>query len=117
MGFLFGRVAYIWDANGNLTSDGVRSYSYDYANRLTQVVSGTLTTQYAYDGDGVRTSKTAGGDTTQCVLDLMATLPVVITDTEAVYLYGLDIIAQQQSERLYYMHDGPGSLRPVVAIP
>ena len=36
---------------------------------------------------------------------------MVISDTEAVYLYGLDIIAQQQSERLYYMHDGLGSVR------
>ncbi|HUW96086.1 MAG TPA: hypothetical protein VMW58_09885 [Anaerolineae bacterium] len=39
------------------------------------------------------------GDTTQYVLDLAATLPVVISDTEAVYLYGLDIIARQQLER------------------
>ena len=38
-------------------------------------------------------------DTTQYILDLAATLPVVISDTEAVYLYGLDIIAQQQLER------------------
>jgi len=49
--------------------------------------------------------------TTQYVLDLAATLPVVISDTEAVYLYGLHIIAQQQSERLYYAHDGLGSVR------
>jgi len=92
----------------------VRSYSYDHANRLTQVVSGTLTTQYAYNGDGVRTSKTVGGDTTQYVLDLAATLPAVISDTEAVYLYGLDIIAQQQTEMLYYMHDGLGSVRQLL---
>jgi RHS repeat-associated protein len=44
----------------------------------------------------------------------MATLPVVISDTEAVYLYGLDIIAQQQSERLYYVHDGLGSVRQLL---
>ena len=50
------------------------------------------------------------GDTTQYVLDLAATLPVVISDTEAVYLYGLDIIARQQSERLYYVHDGQKGL-------
>jgi len=54
------------------------------------------------------------GDTTEYALDLLATLPVVISDTEAVYLYGLDIIAQQQSERLYYMHDGLGSVRQLV---
>jgi hypothetical protein len=34
-----------------------------------------------------------------------------MSDTEAVYLYGLDIIAQQQAERQYYMHDGLGSVR------
>jgi len=62
----------------------------------------------------VRSSKTVAGDTTEYVLDLAATLPVVISDSEAVYLYGLDIIAQQQSERLYYVHDGLGSVRQLV---
>jgi YD repeat-containing protein len=41
-------VGYTWDNNGKLLSDGVRSYSYDHANRLVQVVSGTLTTEFAY---------------------------------------------------------------------
>jgi RHS repeat-associated protein len=92
----------------------VRSYSYDHANRLTQVTEGSVTTQFAYNGDGVRTSKTVAGDTTEYALDLVATLPVVISDTEAVYLYGLDIIAQQQAERLYYVHDGLGSVRQLL---
>jgi RHS repeat-associated protein len=109
-----GGVVYAWDANGNLTSDGVRSYSYSPANRLTEVTQGSVTTQYAYNGDGVRTSKTVAGDTTEYGLDLLATLPVVISDTDAVYLYGLDIIAQQQAERLYYLHDGLGSVRQLV---
>jgi RHS repeat-associated protein len=109
-----GGVAYTWDANGNLTSDGVRSYSYDHANRLTQVTQGSVTAEYVYNGDGVRTSKTVAGETTEYALDLLATLPVVISDTDAVYLYGLDIIAQQQSERLYYVHDGLGSVRQLV---
>jgi RHS repeat-associated protein len=39
---------------------------------------------------------------------------VVISDTEAVYLYGLDIIAQQQAERLYYVNDGLGSVRQLL---
>jgi RHS repeat-associated protein len=38
---------------------------------------------------------------------------VVVSDTEAVYLYGLDIIAQQ-SERLYYFSDGLGSVRQLL---
>ena len=73
-----------------------------------------LAAQFAYNGDGARTSKTVGGDTTQYALDLAASLPVVISDTEAVYLYGLDIIAQQQSETLYYVHDGLGSVRQLL---
>jgi RHS repeat-associated protein len=39
---------------------------------------------------------------------------VVISDTESVYLYGLDILAQQQSDRLYYAHDGLGSVRQLL---
>jgi RHS repeat-associated protein len=109
-----GGVAYTWDANGNLTNDGVLSYTYDHANRLSQVTEGSLTTLFAYNGDGVRTSKTSAGETTEYALDLLATLPVVISDTDAVYLYGLDIIAQQQTERLYYFHDGLGSVRQLV---
>jgi RHS repeat-associated protein len=62
----------------------------------------------------MRTNKTVSGDTTQYVLDLAATLPVVVSDTEAVYLYGLDIVAQQQSERQYYFHDGLGSVRQLL---
>jgi hypothetical protein len=38
-------------------------------------------------------------------------LPVVISDTEAIYLYGLDIIAQQQAEMYCQLHDGLGSVR------
>ena len=49
-------------------------------------------------GEPSRTmSKTTDGATTEYVLDLAAKLPVVISDTEAVYLYGLDIIAEQQA--------------------
>ena len=56
------------------------------------------------------------GATTQYVLDLAATLPVVISDTDALYLYGLDIIAEQlaQSDRYYYLHGGLGSVRQLL---
>jgi len=41
-------------------------------------------------------SKSVAGDTTQYVLDLAATLPAVISDTEAGYLYGLDSIVRKR---------------------
>ncbi len=55
--------------------------------------------ELAHNGDGIRTSKSVAGDTAEYVLDLAATLPVVVSDTEAVYLYGLDSIAQQEIPR------------------
>jgi RHS repeat-associated protein len=41
---------------------------------------------------------------------------VVISDTDAVYLYGLDIIAEQLAgaDRYYYVHDGLGSVRQLL---
>ena len=67
-------------------------------------------------------SKTVGETTTDYVLDLATTLPVVISDTDAVYLYGLDIIAEQlalrqgsgQAQRYYCVHDGLGSVRQLL---
>jgi RHS repeat-associated protein len=64
----------------------------------------------------VRVATTNYGMTDDCLLDLAATLPVVISDTDAVYLYGLDIIAEQLAgaDRYYYVHDGLGSVRQLV---
>jgi hypothetical protein len=40
------------------------------------------------------------------ILDLAAALPVVISDTEAVYLYGLDIIARQPGRDSARLNEG-----------
>ena len=64
--------------------------------------------------DGVGVARTNDGTTNDNLVDLVTTLPVVISDTEAVYLYGLDILARQQSERQYYVHDGLGSVRQLL---
>lgn len=45
-------VSYSYDNNGNATADGRRTMTYDAENRLSRVISGTLTTIFAYDGDG-----------------------------------------------------------------
>jgi RHS repeat-associated protein len=116
--------AYTWDANGNLLSDGVRSYSYDHANRLAQVVSGTLTTGFTYNGAGDRVAKTVDGVTTAYVLDPAAGLTQVLQETTASqttrYLYGHDgstalttgLLAQYDSGTwAYHVNDGLGSVR------
>jgi RHS repeat-associated protein len=114
-------VPYTWDDNGNLSagsgqallSDGVRTFEYDYANRLIRVVSGTLTTEYTYNGNGLRVGQTLNGQGTTFTWDVAAALPQVLATSDGVaYLYGLGLLAQQQSGAWQYpLADGLGSLR------
>ena len=63
-------LSYTYDPNGNLITKTlvggqVISYTYDAENHLTQVISGSETTQFIYDGDGRRVKRLApGGETT-----------------------------------------------------
>ena len=111
-----GDVSVGWDNNGNMTSFGSRTYTYDHANRLTQVVSGTLTTEFTYNGVGDRVRKTVDGVTTHYVLDPAAGLTQVLQETTngqtTSYLYGHDLLAQYDSGTwAYHVNDGLGSVR------
>ena len=82
-------------------------------------------TYYAYDQDGVRTSKTTGGVTTYYVVDKNRDLPQVLEEREQQgetvtlkvrYLYGHDLLAQVRTvdgnqEYSYYHYDGQLSTR------
>ncbi len=48
------------DADGNVLSEGGRSYGYDSGNQLVDMSAGGVTTQYGYDGDGRRVSTRTG---------------------------------------------------------
>ena len=65
------------------------------------MVSGTLTTQYAYSGDGVRRAQTVSGVETRYAVDVAAGLPQVLQETRSGattrYLYGLDQLARPDS--------------------
>jgi RHS repeat-associated protein len=94
----------------------LRTYTYDHANRLTQVVSGTLTTGFTYNGAGDRVAKTVDGVTTDYVLDPAAGLTQVLQETSGgqatSYLYGHDLLAQYDSGTwAYHVNDGLGSVR------
>jgi YD repeat-containing protein len=52
-----------YDNNGNLTSSGTSSFSWNYRNQLTQAVTQNSTTTYAYDDQGNRVSQTVGNTT------------------------------------------------------
>lgn len=57
-----------YDNNGNLTSDGSRSYTWNARNQLASL-SGPVNGSFAYDGFGRRRSKTVAGTTTQFLYD------------------------------------------------
>ncbi|MEO6045228.1 MAG: hypothetical protein ABIQ47_15110 [Tepidiformaceae bacterium] len=50
-----------WDTNGNLTNRGSDSFAWDYEDRMTSATVNSVTTTFAYRGDGLRNSRTLGG--------------------------------------------------------
>ena len=116
-----GITSYSYDHNGNtLTeSDGVinKVYGYNSKNQLTGVdVDGTVT-QFGYDINGIRNSKTEAGVTTDFITDSNRSYAQVLLELEnnsavAVYTYGDDLVSQSQSTGVnYFVYDGLGSTR------
>ncbi len=62
-------INYSYDANGNLTSDGTHTYTYDNTNRLASVTTSSGTDTYQYNALGERVEKTVGSTTTVYVYD------------------------------------------------
>ncbi|WP_082407355.1 toxin TcdB middle/N-terminal domain-containing protein, partial [Mesorhizobium sp. 1M-11] len=59
-----GSRSFAYDANGNTSSDGIRTLVWDEANRLTTVTQANGTTSYAYGPDGARVKKSSSFGTT-----------------------------------------------------
>ncbi len=64
----FNGTALNYDANGNLTSDGTNTYTFDARNHLT-AISGGSTASFVHDAFGRRVKKVIGGTTTQFLYD------------------------------------------------
>ncbi len=56
--------SYTYDNNGNLTSDGTWTHTWDYRNRLSSSTDGLTTSSYEYDHENMRTKLVEGSDTT-----------------------------------------------------
>ncbi len=116
-------VAYTYDDNGNLLSDGTNSYTYDSANRLKTVTNNQgAVTSYQYNGLGDRLKETVNGVTTTFTMDLNTSLTQVLSDGTYNYLYGNGRIAQAHlisspqgatdtSTPEYFLTDALGSVR------
>ncbi len=63
--------SYTYDANGNLTSDGTKTYFWNALNQLVEVKEGSTTiATFEYDGNGRRTEKFAAGLTHAYIYDV-----------------------------------------------
>jgi YD repeat-containing protein len=123
---------YTWSARGQLLAEwvpeipeiAVREFAYDGAGRMTQARVLTLTTRFAYNGDGARrTVEVVGYGTTTYTLDygrgnriLAETMPT----STVTYLYGHDCLGEFRDNEpalsgaegwLYYLNDGAGYVR------
>jgi RHS repeat-associated protein len=95
-----------------ITPTGTITYTYDRANRLTNVTDGTNNYHYSYNGAGLRVASIQNSTATSYTWDVAGDIPEVITDTNSLYLYGLDLIAQQAGSDVSYYHaDALGSVR------
>jgi RHS repeat-associated protein len=105
-------VDYSWDDNGNLLSDGVYTYTYDYDNRLTSAYDGIDSFGFAYNALGDRYQQTANGETVTYTLDIASDLSQVLMDGDYTYLYGLGRLPQENESRTdYFLPDALGSAR------
>jgi RHS repeat-associated protein len=112
-----GGIAFTWDDNGNLLNDGIYSYNYDFANRLTGVNNQESSFTFGYDGLDNRYQQTVNGQTSTNTLDLAGDLSQVLLESApqelgTSYYYGLRRISQQKDGVTdYFLTDALGSVR------
>lgn len=95
---------YAYDNNGNRTAAGSDTYTYDYANRLTQSVVGGITTTYGYDTSGNRVYQTTGTTTTYYPTKYYSitvdTSSASTTATSTAYYYAGDLLLAEVFQSL-----------------
>ena len=111
-----GATTFTYDARGNRSRVSpplgtATNLAYDQANRLT--VYGSLAA-YAYNGDGLRMSKTVSAATSQFSWDVAGGQPQLIEEGATAYVYGPDGLPLEQVNgvtALWFHHDQLGSTR------
>ncbi|MEH2294032.1 RHS repeat-associated core domain-containing protein [Nostoc sp.] len=117
--------SYTYDKNGNTLSRIKNAtdqvfYDWDYENHLIEASvtssTGTVHTQYKYNGDGIRVAEIVDGQETRYLIDANRPYAEVLSEytpdgtVQASYVYGRNLISQNRggvSE--FYEKDGLGS--------
>ena len=87
---------FIYDANGNLLSDGKYTYSWTKGSLLAKVTGDSLEATYTYDASGIRTSKTVNG-----------------VKTEYLTAGGSILAEKKNGKWQQYLYDGSGQLMAI----
>ncbi len=112
-------VAYSYDNNGNLTSDGTKDYTYDWADRLIQVEnSGQVLAAYTYDALNRRVTRVVGTEATTFVYDgsdVIEEYTDGVFDRSFVYGSTIDepILLETGGLLYYYVAGRQGSVRVI----
>ncbi len=98
----------VYDSNGNLTSDGVFTYQYDFENRLVSVNNGSVAS-YEYDPLGRRVRKITPQKTTNYFYDNSRVIEEKdeLGNREASYIYGYwvdDLLLMNRNNQDYFYH-------------
>ena len=114
-----------YDANGNQTSAGPVTYSYDRADRLRTATVGSTIETYDYAGDGARLRSSTGSGANQVtnwLWDRAFDLPQLAMERDGSgavqrsFRYGLDLISETAgTNTALYHHDGLGSVVDVTS--
>jgi RHS repeat-associated protein len=110
-----------YDATGNLTSDGTRTYNWDARNQLTSILQGTTTiASFAYDAEGRRVGKTESGQTTSYLYSGANATQETVGTTINPILVGLGtderFARNDTGGRVYYLADHQGSTRALTDV-
>ncbi len=103
------------------TTGPATTYGYDQAQNLTSAErpegesKPKIEDTYAYNGEGLRTSQTINGTTTNLAWDMTESLPLILSDETNSYIYGPNGIPVEQISAAetptYLHHDQQGSTR------
>lgn len=111
----FNGVAYSYDANGNLLSDGINTYHWNVRNELTGVSQGSsVLLGFSYDAEGRRVTKQVGGKAAmQYVYDGFNAVQEIQSGVVNPILTGLGVDERYGRNdlggRVYFLTDALGS--------
>ncbi len=113
----FNSQPYTYDANGNLSADGTRTYAFDAADRLKTVTQGGTTVSFAYDGLGRRLKQTVGATETRYLWCGAAICQQRSgSDTVEKRFYGEGEYVHSGTKKYLTLTDHLGSVRDVIDI-